>query len=408
MKKYDVIIVGGGIVGASLAYALKDLPLKIAMVEAFPSQQKLQKDFDARSIALSFGSYRIFETLNLWSSIAAHAEPIKEIHISDRGRFGATRFNAKEKNLSAFGYLVELQDLMNVLYDACRSASHIDWFCPARCEKVVLEQPNSTIYLDTPEGEVILSAALIVGADGTQSTLRKLVEIKTQEWSYPHSAIVANVGLKRSHEQKAFERFADEGAVALLPMQNQRAALIWNVKQELVHEWLALSDADFLKRLQTVFGYRLGRLTHVGKRSAFPLKMVKAQESVRTGLVLIGNASHTLHPIAGQGFNLGLRDVATLAEVIAEGLKNQELLGDLKLLNRYQSRRDSDQKKMIAFTDGLTRIFHQHWLPVALLRDLGLLGIDIFPPLKKTLMQHTMGMGGQLSYLTSGLPLTEI
>jgi len=401
MKNYDMIIIGGGLVGASLACALQSLPLRVAVVEALPMSTRLDNNFDERSIALALGSQRIYQALGLWSALQPYAQAIKAIHVSDRGHFGASYFKAEEENIEAFGYVIPIQQLTRVLYEACQTIHSIDYLCPEKVADLTINEENALVYLENCDEP--LQTKLIVAADGDHSTVRKLQQIKTTVKDYQQQAIVATIGLQRDHQNIAYERFTHEGPLALLPLLRQRAALVWSVSPEHAQQLLALDDQTFLQALQQTFGYRLGRFIKIGQRKTFPLRLIQAEQSIAERLVLVGNAAHSLPPIAAQGFNLGLRDAAVLAQVVAE---NNNALGSMSMLEHYMRARQRDQQRIIMFTDQLTRLFSNKLWPFSVMRDFCLGALNGMTPAKKILLRHTMGLAGRCPQLACGVPLT--
>lgn len=402
---YDVLISGGGLVGASLACALSGHGLRIGLIEAVPYNADAQPAYDDRAIALAAGTQRIFAALGLWPALAERATPIHRIHVSDRGRFGFTRLDRAEEGVPALGYVALGRDLGAVLTARVAQLRDVDVLCPARATGVDFTSDHAQVRVEDVNGERIVTSRLLVAADGAQSMLRDLLGVPTTVWEYGQTAVIANVTPERPHDHVAYERFTDTGPLALLPMSEGRCALVWTLRDDQVESVMALDDAAFLARLQDRFGHRLGSLTRVGKRSAYPLRLVRARESVQPRLALIGNAAHTLHPIAGQGFNLGLRDVAALVDVLLDAQRGGQDIGGLAVLNRYADWRRADHRRVIAFTDGLTRVFASPLPPVALVRDLGMLALDLLPPAKHLFACLTMGKAGRLSRLARGLEL---
>ena len=404
-ETYDILISGGGLVGASLACALGGRGLRIGLIEAVPFGDSSQPSYDDRAIALAQGTQRIFTGMGLWDALAPRVTPIHQIHVSDRGRFGFTRLDRAEEGVPALGYVALARDMGAVLAEQLQRLDDVELICPARVSCVDIETDNAVVSVQSDAGELTLQARLVVAADGAQSTLRELFDIPTTEWDYRQSAVITNITPERPHGQIAYERFTDTGPLALLPMSEQRCSVVWTLHASQVDEVMALDDAAFLARLQDRFGHRLGILQRVGKRVAYPLRLVRARQSVRPRLALIGNAAHTLHPIAGQGFNLGLRDVAALAEVVLDAQHAGEDIGADAVLQRYADWRQQDHRRVIAFTDGLTRLFTNPLPPIALARNLGLLALDLCPPAKRLFARLTMGRAGKLPRLARGLPL---
>ncbi len=396
---YDLIIVGGGMVGASLAYALKTSPLKIALIEAFNVKTNQQPSYDDRGIALSYGSQRIFETMGLWSQLAPHSTAITDIHISDRGHFGATRLSAQTENIPALGQVILARAMGQVLNQAMSEHETLDMMCPNRV--TALEQQADAVEL-TLDDDRKLTAKLIVAADGANSTIRSLLALSVTEQAYQQTAITANINTERPHNGRAYERFTEHGPIALLPMPDQRCSLIWTVKSGDETANNALDDSAFLKQLQSEFGYRLGKFTQVGKRGHFPLKLTQTDQPIQDRIVFVGNAAHNLHPIAGQGFNLGLRDVVALSDVLIDEAKD---CGDARLLHDYQQWQQGDQDTVIKATDRLVRLFSNNNPILGHGRSAGLMVLDLIPPAKHWLAQKSMGLGKRQPRLARGISL---
>ncbi|MCI0508143.1 MAG: 2-octaprenyl-6-methoxyphenyl hydroxylase [Gammaproteobacteria bacterium] len=407
---YDLVIAGGGMVGASLACALGNQPLRIAMIEAHNQKLDTPPSYDDRAIALSWGTSQIFRALGLWERLAVKSTAIKQIHVSDRGHFGVTRIDNQEEHVEALGYVITARDLGQVLYGALSQYSNLTILKPAQLTDLAFTdtEAHATITVNHGTNDATredCSSKLIVAADGGGSSVRQLLNIDTRQYDYRQTAITANVSVSRPHNNVAFERFTAQGPLALLPMEGNRCSLAWTRQNKVADSILALSDEEFLRQLQREFGNRLGRFTRVGQRSAYPLQLLKASAQVMKRVALIGNAAHTLHPIAGQGFNLGMRDVAALAQIVIEQHTAGRDIGLLQALQPYQQWRQRDHQSIIGFTDSLVKIFSNRFAPLALARNLGLIATDIIPPLKHTLAQYTMGMAGKLPRLARGLPL---
>jgi len=390
MSKVNVAIIGGGLVGASLALALqagaRARGWKITLIEQFAPGDTYQPSYDARSSALSFGTRQIYEQLGVWQAVSRHAEPIRQIHVSDRGRFGTTRLTAMEEGVPALGYVVENAWLGQCLWQAL-DHDVVNWRCPAQ---VTAMQAVTDGYRLTLDDDTTLDCDLAVLADGGRSNLREQLGINVRERPYDQSAIIANISPGEAHCGLAFERFTDDGPMALLPLPGNRCALVWTRQGMDARRLLEVSDAAFLSELQGVFGYRLGALQQVGARHLYPLSLVQADEQVRAHLVVLGNAAHALHPIAGQGFNLSLRDVQSLAEAL---LASQAAPGDFATLQAYRERQRPDQALTTGFSDQVTRLFGSSQPLLAAGRNLGLLGLDLLPPAKRWFARQAMGLG---------------
>lgn len=413
---YDLIIVGGGMVGASLAIALREFPLRIALVEAAAIDAEVQPSFDARAIALSHGSRVILESIGLWPALAeAGVSAIRRIEVSDRGHFGATRIDAAEEGLDAVGYVAEAAVLGRVLREALAADHQVDLICPARVSGFVAAGDYARVTVATDAGERQLTGRLVAAADGGRSALRDMVGGETFDLGYGQSAIIATVEGERPHHNVAYERFTDSGPLALLPCDPPRGSnvarsghrwsLVWTARDHEVEELLALPDAEFLRRLEARFGRRVGRFLRIGQRNVYPLSLSYLKHAVRARLVFIGNAAHTIHPVGGQGFNLGLRDVAVLAEILADSLRAGGDIGAAEGLRGYGRWRRPDYYRVLAFTDGLVRLFSNRLPLLSAGRNLGMVAMDLIPPLRRLFTRQAMGNMGRLPRLARGLRL---
>ena len=403
---FDIVIAGGGMVGASLACALGNSELTIAVVEAVPPGEPGQTSYDDRTIALAYSSRYIYEGIGVWESIARRSAcPIKHIHISDRGHFGFTRLHAEDMRLDALGYVVETRALGAALYEVLSRLDNVTLICPASVTDVVVTDNSATLTINHDGKTRSILTRLVVAADGGDSPLRRSIGIDATKHKYDQSAVIANVTPGRDHGNVAYERFTSTGPLALLPMPGNRCAVVWSTPSDRVEPMLDWDDKTYLAELQTRFGDRLGRFSHVGKRVAYPLALTRVRKSVVERVVLVGNAAHTVHPVAGQGFNLGLRDIATLAQVIVDARRAGKDFGLLDVLGPYDKWRQRDSKRVAGFTDGLIRIFTNENLPLTLARNLGLSFVNLIPGLKRTFIKRTSGLNGRLPRLARGLPL---
>jgi 2-octaprenyl-6-methoxyphenol hydroxylase len=401
---FDVAIAGGGMVGASLGAALAPLRLRVALIESVPLQSESQPSFDERTTALSNGSRHILTSMGVWETVAPEAAPIRRIHVSDQGRFGFARIDAAEEGVAALGFVLPNRVLGAALWERLARVPALEILCPARVEDVTTG--SEEIELRVKMGEQTsrtLKTRLLVAADGAHSTIRTALGIEATHWDYEQTAIITNVATRKFHDYVAYERFTATGPLAVLPLADGRCTVVWTLVPEAAQATMQLDDATFLERLQERFGFRLGRFTRVGRRHAYPLALTRAEERVGRRVVIIGNAAQGLHPIAGQGFNLGLRDVATLAEVVAD---SRATLGEDSMLGRYDEWRRTDRRGVIAFTDGLVRLFGNPLGSVKMARDLGMLLFDVLPPAKSALSALSMGITGKLPRLARGVPLT--
>lgn len=387
----SVIIIGGGMAGASLALALSNLTkgqVAIDLVEAQELAHHQHPGFDARAIALAQGTCQQLDTVNLWSALADKATPIETIHISDRGHSGLVTLDAKRDGLPAFGQVIELHDAGARLFALLRKAPGVTLHCPAKMLSVTRTIDSAKVTLDNGTE---LSGQLLVAADGSFSSLGHALQINWQQYDYQQIALTANVTMSEAHAGRAFERFTPNGPLALLPMSDNRCSLVWCHPASAHHEVKQWDDRQFCQELQRAFGWRLGAVEQVGKRHSYPLVLRTAQQHTGHRLVLVGNAAQTLHPIAGQGFNLGLRDVMVLAKVLAEAMRKGQDLGSYQTIGDYGQCRKADQQATIALTDGLIHLFANDLLPLAVVRNLAMMAIDNCALLRHRLMCQTLG-----------------
>ena len=393
---YDIVIVGGAMTGTTLALALSAFTngkMKIAVLERQPVKQHRQSGFDARCIALSDGSCQKFARIilpdgqNLWQKIQPFSTHIEQIHVSDKGHSGIVEFSAREFHLQQLGAVIELQQVGQILLQAIEQTDNIDYLCLVEIAHIECSQDGVKISL---KNDRTLTAQLLIGADGTKSEVASAVNISQEMLhDYGQTAIIANVQTQQPHQNRAFERFTTEGPLALLPMKDNLMSLVWCVRH--ADELLQADENSFLTRLQQQFGWRLGRFQRCGQRFAYPLTLSRAAQHVQARTVLIGNAAQTLHPIAGQGFNLGIRDVMTLANILSYAYSQQQEIGDDALLQQYENKRKADQKQMIQLTDGLLTIFANNLLPLQIGRNLGLMALAQSSMLRQYFAKPTLG-----------------
>lgn len=420
----DLVIIGGGMVGVTLALLLaRRLPqLRVVLLEVtrFPVFKPGQPlpytpSFDARNTALSRRTIQAFTDLGLWPQLQPHATPIRQIHVSDRGHFGISRLNAEEEQVESFGQVMENAWLGVVLLAALRQ-------CPSvtLCDgvdvtglQVVADHAEVTFRAAAAPGAAsdsasaaphVLRAKLAVAADGTQSRSRDWLGLQATWRDYDQTALVTTVATSLPHEQVAYERFTSDGPIALLPLPDEKRAdepgqkpqtrrsLVWALPPAEAERVQQLSDDDFRDELQRAFGRRAGRFTRVGRRHAYPLQLMVAQQQVVPRALILGNAAHSLHPVAGQGFNLCVRDALVLVERLAEATEAGADIGDAALLRSYEAARSEDQRQIIRFSDSLVRGFSSASPLLSLLRNVGLLGFDLMPGAKPALARYAMGL----------------
>ncbi|WP_246201073.1 2-octaprenyl-6-methoxyphenyl hydroxylase [Vibrio ziniensis] len=374
--------------GATLALALHQLSegrVSVAVVEPFQVDHQQHPGFDARSIALSYGTIQILKRFGLWRALQSVATPINHIHVSDRYHAGMTDITKQEVGVDALGYVVELADVGRIFSEKMANTASITLFCPQSIQHVARDINKVTAVLSSGEQ---IEAKLLVAADGAVSTCCEQVGLSLQEHDFEQVAIIANVVAVEDHQGRAFERFTSHGPIALLPMSDNRMSLVWCLPPDKAEIVMAYDDNAFLNQLQSEFGWRLGKLVKTGARSAYPLVLRYRKQNISHRFAIVGNAAQSLHPIAGQGFNLGIRDVASLAEEIV----HSEDVGSYRLLTKFSHRRDDDRAATITLTSSLVHLFSNDWLALRIGRNLGLAAMDNIPMLKTPLLRRTLGV----------------
>jgi len=461
----DVAIIGGGMVGASLAIGLAGTGVSTLLVEGTPPGSQSQPSFDDRTTALGNSSRRIFQGLGVWDRLAAEAAAIRTIHVSDAGRFGFARLVASDQGIDAFGYVISNRVIGAALWEKLRDAKGVLLRVPARPEQVEIGTDAVSFRI----GDESVSARLVVAADGAHSVVRSAAGIEADVEDYDQIAVVANVAADRPHDGTAYERFTESGPLAVLPLRDGSYGVVWTCTPARAADVLSFDNNTYLRELQERFGWRAGRFVRAGVRASYPLKLTRAATTVAARTVLIGNAAQALHPVAGQGFNLGLRDAAMLAEVIVgafgDGRRDVGLapgvapgtapgtrpsagaadvgspagasgasptagpvgdvtrgaghagasgaaighgvdVGSPELLRQFAAWRETDRRGVVGFTDGLVKMFASTRPGVGILRNLGLLLFDLTPPAKSALSRVSAGFGGPTPRLARGLRLT--
>jgi 2-octaprenyl-6-methoxyphenol hydroxylase len=407
----DVAIVGGGMVGASLALALAGTGRRLMLIEAVAADAAGQPSFDDRTSALGNGSRRIFETLGVWRHLDAQAGPVREIRVSEAGRYGAARLSAAAQGLEALGYVVSNRHIGAALWKQLGATSGVMLRCPARVLGVELGTEGAQLQLlasgDAQSGTVggaeLVRARVVVAADGAHSLVRAAAGIGALVEDYGQVALVVHVATDRPASGIAYERFTANGPLAVLPLADGRYTVVWTVTPARATDFLALGETEFSAELQRSFGWRIGRILRVGARASYPLRLSRAEKLTGRRAVLVGNAAQALHPVAGQGVNLGLRDAALLAEILAAAPDP----GAAAVLEGYERRRERDRRGMIGFTDGLVRLFADGRPYVGAARSAGLLLFDLSPTAKRALARLSWGFGGESPRLMRGLAAGE-
>lgn len=404
-KDYDIAIIGGGMVGASLALMLsQQMPdWQIALLEAHPlleaTGSDYQPSFDSRSTAIAQGTVEILQELGVWENLSQHATAIKQVHVSDAGHFMGGLIDARTYNLNAVGHVIPNAWIGRVLLDALKTKNNVHLMAPVRVEQLIPLQQGACLRLQSNSDSVELRSKLAVVADGGDSPLRRSLGIDSQSKDYGQTAIITNVAFSEPHKGVAYERFTEQGPLALLPLGGnelaKESALVLTLPRQKAREIIELGDAEFLQHLQSRFGHRLGTFLKVGVRHAYDLKLITACEQIRSNIVLVGNAAHFLHPVAGQGFNLSLRDCQCLVNSLVAGQSAGKSLGEISVLQGYLERQAIDQQVTVEFSDKLVRLFSSGALPLIALRHLGFIGLDLLPSVKARFATQTMGMAGE-------------
>lgn len=404
MKNFDVAIIGGGLVGASLACALSPLGLNIVLIEAVPFRASSQPSYDDRTLALSASSCQILKGLGIWPSLESNATAIREIHVREIDRPGRVVMKPAELGLDRFGHVVEARVFGAAVMDLLPSLPNVDVICPASVDALEVDTGSARItYGDQGESRQ-LEAKLVVGADGANSFIREALGIESERHDYGQTAIICNITPEQAHRGRAFECFTPSGPFAVMPHVAGRCGLIWCVNTDQATDMMHWPEDHFLQQAQARFGDTLGRFVKIGQRSSYPLRLVRALEDIRLRVIILGNAAHAIHPIGAQGFNLGLRDVAVLAEVLHDEISEQELPdpGRSAALRRYSDWRRTDQQGTIAYSDGLARIFANPSSLAAAARTAGLFAHALIPSLRRQLAIRAMGFRGRIPRLALG------
>jgi 2-octaprenyl-6-methoxyphenol hydroxylase len=403
ISSYDIAVVGGGLVGASVACALEPLGYRVLLVEQVPFQTSAQPSYDDRTLALSHSSCQILRGLQLWPGLQAHATPIREVIVSELHRPGRVVLQASEMGLAALGHVVEARAFGGVALTRLAQLGGLDIRCPAAVAGIEVNEDCVRLTLREGEQQTSVSARLLVAADGAASAVRRLLGIPAFTRDYGQTAVICNITPEQHHDGRAFERLTRSGPFAVLPYTGDRCGLVWSVPSGDADALLGLAEPEFIARAQQRFGQALGRFLKIGKRSAYPVKLVRAETDLHRRTVILGNAAHAIHPVGAQGFNLGLRDVAVLAEVLSGAAHADP--GAADGLSAYSEWRRPDQAETIAWTDGMARLFANPSPAAALLRSAGLILHAVVPPMRRRLASQAMGYHERVPRLAMGLPL---
>ncbi|OJX10737.1 MAG: hypothetical protein BGO77_02445 [Caedibacter sp. 37-49] len=398
----NALIIGAGPVGATLALALAQAGLKSVIVDPCEPAHVLDKGFDGRTLAISHGSHLLFKALGIWEEMLPFAEPIKKIHISQANHLGYVHYDEKDSNNLAMGYIIENRYLRQILFKSIFNNHLIDCHIPGQVQSLKCHSFFQEAILDK---QTSLKTPLVVAADGRNSTTRQQVGLKAHDWSYHQLALVGVLKTEYLHENIAFEHFLPTGPLALLPMQNDLCSFVWSVKKDYGEHLLTLSEQEFSQQLQTAFGDYLGKIELISQRWSYPLSGVFVPQLIAERLALIGDAAHVIHPVAGQGLNLGFRDAVTLAEVVVDAARVGIDIGSAQILERYQRWRRSDIVTLTGVTDLLIRSFSNDSKALGNLRMIGLRLANRLPGVKRFMTHHAMGLLGERPRLLQGFPL---
>jgi 2-octaprenyl-6-methoxyphenol hydroxylase len=404
LKQADVVISGGGMVGLTLGLALAQGGLKTVIADVAAPSTVLDPHFDGRVSALAYASVRMLTVLGVWEGLAPHAQPIREILVTD-GQAGrpaspfSLHFDAQEVGAEALGHIAENRHIRAALYAAVAAAVNLELIAPASVKSLKVDSGGAMVHLDNGSE---IGAPLVIAADGRESRLRGEMGINLIGWSYPQTGIVATVEHEKPHNGVAYEHFLPSGPFAILPMTGNRSSLVWTEDKRKAPGLLALDEAGFNAELARRFGTHLGKTKSAGPRWSYPLSFHLARDFVRPRFALAGDCAHGIHPIAGQGLNLGLKDAAALAEVLLDAGRLGRDIGALDTLKRYERWRRFDSFALAASTDALNRLFSNDIAPLRHLRDLGLGIVDAIGPARRFFMRHAGGDIGKLPKLMKG------
>ncbi len=405
----DVVIVGGGMVGATLACALGDSSLKVILLEAGSGEYQLPAEgFELRVSAITRASQRIFETLGVWQGIAARRiSPYRDMHVWDAAGSGVIHFDSAEIGEATLGHIIENNVITAALYERLKAFENVEVLTNTRTASITIEAENASIGLINGNH---ITTRLVIGADGGQSAVRQQFGISVRGWDYDHTAVVTYVRTAKPHQETAWQRFLPSGPLAFLPLPDNYSSIVWSTQPQHAKQLTEMNDADFHHALGEAFAHTLGEIVSSGPRAGFPLRFFVANEYVKPRLALVGDAAHTIHPLAGQGVNLGLADVASLAEVLIDAVTQGKDIGALSVLRRYERWRKADSMSLFVAMDSLKRLFGSEHPGIRWLRNFGLSLTNKITPVKNHLVRSAMGLSenpveGQLPRLSRGLPL---
>jgi 2-octaprenyl-6-methoxyphenol hydroxylase len=396
----DIAIVGGGIVGTTLAAALKDTGLHIVLIEISTLEQAAARE---RGYALSPLSGKILASIGVWDNIFPHIGKYRDIYLSDADNPKVVKFKTADLGTEFLGFVGEhtimLTALQKFIAEAC---DNVQWLCPAQTTRVIYGPEGAVLYGEKEGQPFQVNARLVVGADGARSQIRQGAGIKTNGWKYWQSCLTFMITHQAPRNDIAFERFWPDGPMGVLPLAGNRYHIVWTAPHDAAKALQTLDEQEFLRKLEYFTGGYLGKLTLTSERRLFPVQLFQSQHYVRSRLALVGDAAHRCHPVAGQGLNLGIRDAAALAQVIQEAYAKGEDIGDLRVLKRYERWRKTENLAILGFTDFLDRLFSNHWWPLVQVRRLGLWLLRNVSPLKVFALKLMTGFVGRRPSLGKG------
>lgn len=401
VKQFDVVIIGGGMVGATLARALTHSRMRLALIEAQPPQaQHTDGLFDLRVSAITRASQRIFEALGVWPGMfSRRVFPFREMHVWEaQGK--EMHFDSADLSEPYLGHIIENSVITASLYDGIESQANLQNLFGRRCRQ--FERVGDAWQLHLDDGSVV-QAPLLVGADGSRSWLRQQAQITVRGWDYDHAAVVTYVKTEKPHQDTAWQRFVNQGPLAFLPLTDGYSSIVWSTQPDNAKRLCALPETEFKEELATTFAMRLGRISEVGPRAMYPLRFLMTEQYVKEGIALVGDAAHTMHPLAGQGVNLGLLDAAVLAEVLHDAVQSRRPIASLQTLRRYERWRRSENLSMLMMVDQIQRLFGNDQPMLRWLRTTGMDLVGRVPFLKDEIIEHAMGNRGHLPRLARGV-----
>jgi 2-octaprenyl-6-methoxyphenol hydroxylase len=390
--EYDLVIVGGGIIGLTLAAALKDSGLSVLLIEAKVESAAVAK---GQAYAVHMLSALIYQGIGIWEEILPQIATYRRVRLSDADYPNVVEFATTDIGTPDLGYVAEHQALLQPLQDFVKQCPNVTYLCPAEVVNTQYQQDIVAIDINIAGEERTIRSKLLVAADGARSRIREAAGIKTHGWKYWQSCIVAFVKPEKPHNETAYERFWSSGPFAILPLPGNRCRIVWTAPHEEAKALCALDDEQFLKELTRRYGNQMGKLELLGSRFVFQVQLMQSSRYVLPRLALIGDAAHNCHPVGGQGLNLGIRDAAALAQILQEAKATNKDIGDIRILKRYQSWRQRENLTILGFTDLLDRVFSNNFLPIVLVRRFGLLAMQRVPSLKRFALKLMIGMKGR-------------